>query len=570
MRYKQLFICRQSFYLKTGLNLPEGLKMPKFKNHIFLPIFFAVISSITLFNSCASVQSPTGGPRDTIQPAIVKEFPKNLNRNFVSKKIEIEFDEFIKLSNEFTEISISPALDYPPLFKAKKELLTIEFEKELEKNTTYTINFGKAIADVNESNILKNYTYVFSTGNEIDSLSISGKIINALTKEKVKDVTVFILPLSQDSLFGKKKASFYTSTDTSGNFKLSNLREDTYRIYALNEQGGGDRIYNNYNEEIGFVTEPLKLNKDTADLTLRLFKEVPGTFMVTDRKIDPDGKISMIFNKSIVKPEIKFLDPAELNTNKTVEFSNTLDSATIWLPEITFDSLKVQVNSDKQSLDTIILRRNKRDTYTKSLTIIDNLTGTKLKPGSDLTVRFSAPIQSIQESLITLLEDSVQVKGLQIVKSPENQRNYLIRYPWKLKKQYILSLKENAFTDIVNNKSKLYNRKFELDTEENYGSISIKLTVPDTSKTYIIQWLGEKNEVKRQDQIRKNTILNYTRYPTAKYLVRVIYDENSNGKWDTGNIKSKAQPEKSWTFEKIIALRPNWDLEETVTIPFPD
>lgn len=544
--------------------------MPKFKNNTNLLILLWLIFTFTLFHGCASVQSPTGGPRDTIQPAIVSETPKNLSKNFASKKIEIEFDEFIKLSNEFTEISISPALEYPPSFKAKKELLTIEFEKELEKNTTYTINFGKAIADVNESNILKNYTYVFSTGNEIDSLSLSGNVINALTKEKVKDVTVFILPVNQDSLFGKKKASFYTGTDTSGNFKLSNLREDTYRIYALNEQGGGDRIFNNYNEEIGFLTEPLKLNKDTSGLVLRLFKELPATFIITDRKIEPDGKISMVFNKSIEKPQVNILEPAELNTRKTVEFSNTKDSVSIWLPEITFDSIKVQVSSDKQSLDTIILRRNKRDTYNKSLTIIDNLTGTKLKPGSDLTIRFSAPIQNMQTNLIALLEDSVQVTGMQIIKSTTDPRNYLIKYPWKLKKQYILNLKENAFTDVVNNKSKLYNRKFELDTEDNYGSISVKLIVPDTSKTYIVQWLGEKNDVKREDKISKNSTLNYTRYPTSKYFIRIIYDENKNGQWDTGNVKSKIQPEKSWTFEKTIVLRPNWDLEETITIPAPD
>lgn len=544
--------------------------MPKFKNAIFFASVIGLIYSLGLFVGCASIQSPTGGPRDTIQPAIVKELPKNLSRNFSSKKIEIEFDEFIKLSNEFTEISITPALDIPPSFKAKKELLTIEFQQELEKNTTYTINFGKAIADVNESNILKNYTYVFSTGNEIDSLSIQGSVINALTKEKVKETTVFILPLSQDSIFGKKKASFYTTTDTSGKFRLSNLREDTYRVYALNEQGGGDRIFNSSNEEIGFLTNPLKLNKDTANLILQLFKEVPANFIVTDRKIDPDGKISMAFNKSLEKPEVNIIDPVELNKIKTVELSSTGDSATIWLPEITFDSVKVEISSDKKSLDTITLRRNKRDTYNKSLTIIDNLTGTKLKPGSDLIIRFSAPIKDLKQELVSVLEDSIPVKNIELIKSPSDPRNYLIKYPWRLKKEYILNIKENAFTDVANNKSKIYNKKFELDTEDNYGSINVKISVPDTSKTYLVQWLGEKYNVIKQDKIIKNTSLNYTRYPTAKYFIRVIYDANGNGKWDTGNVKLKVQPEKSWTFEKAITLRPNWDLEENITIPAPD
>lgn len=540
--------------------------MAKTKKTIFLTIPGLVFLYSLFLISCASVQSPTGGPRDTIQPVVLKELPKNLTRNFSSTKIEIEFDEFVKLSNEFTEISVSPAMDIPPAYKAKKEILQISFEEELQKNTTYTINFGKAIADVNEGNILKNYSYVFSTGNQIDSLSISGRVINSLTKQKLKDVTVFILPISQDSLFGKKKASFFTTTDTSGSFKLSNLREDRYRIYALNEQGG-DRIYNGNSEEIGFLNQAINLNKDTSNIELRVFKEVPKIFSVTDRKIESDGRITLIFNKPIPNPSLTILEPTGLNTTKTVEFSNTRDSALIWLPELTFDSIKVAVKSDEKSLDTVILRRNKRDTYTPSVSITDNIVGTKIRPGSELALKFSSPIKSYDDKLISILEDSVAIKGYQITQNEKNPRTYNIKYLWKLKKQYILKLENNSFTDILGNKTKAYARKFDLDSEDNYGSISIKISVPDTSKTYIIQWLNDSDKALRQDRINKNTLLNYTRYPTAKYKIRVIYDANNNGEWDTGNIILKRQPENTWTFEKTISLRPNWDLEENVTIP---
>jgi len=543
--------------------------MAKIKKTIFFSIPGLVFLYSLFLISCASVQSPTGGPRDTIQPVIVKELPKNLTRNFTGTKIEIEFDEFVKLSNEFTEISVSPAMDIPPAYKAKKEILHITFEEELQKNTTYTINFGKAIADVNEGNILKNYSYVFSTGNQIDSLSISGRVINSLTKQKLKDVTVFILPLSLDSLFGKKKASFFTTTDTSGSFKLSNLREDKYRIYALNEQGG-DRIYNGNSEEIGFLNKPINLNKDTSSIELKVFKEVPRIFSVTDRNIESDGRITLIFNKPILNPSITILEPTELNITKTIEFSNTRDSALIWLPELTFDSIKVAVKSDEKSLDTVILRRNKRDTYTPSVSITDNIVGTKIRPGSELAIKFSSPVKSYDDKLLSILEDSIAIKGYEIVKNEKNPRTYNIKYPWRLKKQYILRLENNAFTDILGNKTKAYARKFDLDVEDNYGSISIKISVPDTSKNYIIQWLNDSDKPLRQDRINKNTVLNYTRYPTAKYKIRVIYDENNNGEWDTGNVILKRQPENTWTFEKTISLRPNWDLEENVTIPNPE
>lgn len=542
--------------------------MAKIKKTIFLTFPGLVFLYSLFLISCASVQSPTGGPRDTIQPVIVKEIPKNLTRNFSGSEIEIEFDEFVKLSNEFTEISVSPAMDIPPVYKAKKEILKLSFEEALQKNTTYTINFGKAIADVNEGNILKNYSYVFSTGDQIDSLSISGKVINSLTKQKLKDVTVFILPTSQDSLFGKKKASFFTTTDTSGTFKLSNLREDNYRIYALSEQGG-DRIYNGNSEEIGFLNQEINLNKDTSNIELRVFKEVPKLFSITDRKIETDGRITLIFNKAILNPSLTILEPIELNTSKTVEFSTTRDTALIWLPELTFDSIKVAVNSKEIGLDTVVLRRNKRDTYTPLVSISDNIIGTKIRPGSELAIKFSSPIKSFDNKLITILEDSVALRGYELVKNEKSPKTYTIKYPWKLKKQYILKLESGAFTDILGTKTKVYARKFDLDSEDNYGSISIKVGVPDTSKTYIIQWLNDSDKALRQDRISKNTVLNYTRYPTAKYKIRVIYDENNNGEWDTGNIILKRQPENTWTFEKTISLRPNWDLEEVVTIPNP-
>lgn len=532
------------------------------------------LSSIVLFwlatfiSGCASMQSPTGGPKDSIPPGIVNEVPKNYTKNFAAKKVEIEFNEFVKLSNEYTEISISPAMDIPPTFKVKKENLEIEFKQELDTNTTYSINFGKAIADVNESNILKNYSYVFSTGNEIDSLSISGKVINSLTKEKLKDVTVFILPISQDSLFGKKKANVFNITDTAGTFKLSNLREDTYKLYALLEQGG-DRIYNGQNEEIGFLQNPIKLTKDTSGIVLQVFKEYPNVFMVKDRRIEGDGRINVTFNRPVNNPTISIIEPSSIDQSKTVEFSLTRDSATVWLPELNFDSIDVVINSAGKALDTVTLRRNKRDTYIRSLVASDNLSGSKIRPGSELILKFPSPIQSYQESQITLLEDSIPAKGYQIVKDPNSLRTYSLKYPWKLKKQYNLKLAENAFTDVLGTKSKVYSKKFELDIDDNYGSISINVSVPDTTKTYLVQWLNERKDVLKQNSIKKNTLLNYIRYPTAKYLIRIIYDDNANGEWDTGNVKEGRQPEKTWNFDKTISLRPNWDLEENVIIPDP-
>jgi hypothetical protein len=375
-------------------------------------------------------------------------------------------------------------------------------------------------------------------------------------------VTVFIFPLNQDSLFGKKKPSFFTSTDTSGDFKLSNLKEDKYKIYALNEQGFGDRIYNGKLEEIAFLKEPIELNKDTSNILLNLFKEIPITFSINDKKIESDGRITIVFNKAIDNPEIEIIESETLNNQKIVEFSNARDSARIWLPELKFDSIRLSISSSKKTLDTIIIRRNKRDTYTDLLNITDNINNGKLKPGTELNIKFGKPIKNINENLISLLEDSIIIKNYSIQEDKDLERTYSIKYPWKLNKQYLLKIDNNAIEDISGNKSKLYNRKFELDSEDNYGSIAINIAVPDTSKSYIIEWLSEDDKILKQDYITRNGNINYIRYPTGKYKIRVIYDSNKNRKWDTGSISLELQPEKTWTYEKIISLRPNWDLEE--------
>ena len=203
------------------------------KNSIFKIVqnLFYTFSVISMFSGCASIGAgPQGGPKDTTPPKVLTVVPKNLTRNFKEKKVIIEFDEYFKLTDQAKQFSVSPDMPVLPTLKIKGKSLEISFADTLEKNTTYTLNFGKAITDVNEGNALKNFSYVFATGNELDSLSISGNIKDAQTGKPLIEAVAFIFPLAKDSLFGKKKASIYTLTDSSGNYKIKNLRSDTYKV----------------------------------------------------------------------------------------------------------------------------------------------------------------------------------------------------------------------------------------------------------------------------------------------------------------------------------------------------
>ena len=175
---------------------------------------------------CASMQKPQGGPRDRTPPKLLKATPPNMTRNFKDKQIKLDFDEYFSLKNPFQEINMSPATEKVPNYKVSKKSIIIDFKDSLQKNTTYVINFGKAIADVDEGNVLKNFTYVFSTGAHIDSLSISGRVSNTLTGDRDKDAVVMLFSLKQDSmLFGKKKPTIYASVDSAGNFALGQPRK---------------------------------------------------------------------------------------------------------------------------------------------------------------------------------------------------------------------------------------------------------------------------------------------------------------------------------------------------------
>lgn len=535
------------------------------KKQLGYGFFLLLIAAISLFHSCASIQQPMGGPKDSIGPSIIGETPKNYTRNFKGDKIIIEFDEYFKLNNEYTEISVSPYQEVPPLFRIKQKKLEIELKDTLESNTTYTLNFGKAIGDVNENNLLKNYTYVFATGNEIDSLQISGKVINSSDNKPVLDATVFIIPVSRDSIFGKRRPSLFTATDSSGNFSLKNLKEEKYRIYALKEDKGGDRIYNNSNEEIAFIADSIVLNKDTSNIILKLFKEVPENYRILDRKIEKDGRITVIYNKPISNPTIRFLTPGIVNP--IINYSKNADTTSIWLPNMEFDSLKFVVNSKDAILDTITLKRNKKDTYTRNILFSDNLVSGKIIPGNQVLYTFNLPIQALDKSKITLLQDSLLITNYKIENIDQTKRVFRVTYPWLIKKQYTLEFKDDALTDIYGTKNKSISSKFQLDELENYGNLSFNISRTDTSKHYIVQLVNEKNNIYRETAINTNTVVTYNTVSNGKYLVKIIEDINKNGTFDTGNVKRKEQPEKSWFFDKEIVIRPNWDREEKIIIP---
>ena len=538
------------------------------KRSAFLPGKLLVFITALILFGCASMQKPQGGPKDRTPPKLLKATPPNMTRNFSAKQIQLEFDEYFSLKNQTQEITISPALDRTPNIKTIQKSIIIDFKKDtLLKNTTYVINFGKSIADLNEGNVLDNFTYVFSTGPHIDSLSVAGNVQNLMTQEKEKQVTVMLFPLNKDTLWGKKKPSIFAVTDTSGNFTLNNLHDGDYRIYALLEKAP-NRIYDKDDELVAFQTAPIHLKKDTANIHLFLFKQEPEKFRLAERRFDADGKMFFVFNKPIENPSARILYPPALDKEKIVDFNKTRDTAYIFMKNMDFDSIKVEFAQNKIPIDTVALRKGRKEAFDHNISLKYNTTfDNKIKAGNTLIVTTSAPIQTIDNSLVTLNEDSTNVANYTITKDTATMTRLTFNYKWKPNSRYDLIFNEGALTSIYGDKNKKFLKQFQLDRPDNYGPLTLKVTVPDTSKGYVIELMNSQKEVVHRDPITKSGNVIYKNYPVGKYYVRVIYDDNKNGKWDSGNVKKRIQPENIWIYQKPITLRSNWEAEEPIDIP---
>ena len=357
-----------------------------------------------LAQRCANAVAPTGGPKDERPPVVVEAIPENNSTNFVGKKIEITFDEYITLENANQNVMISPPLSEKPDIKLKNKTVVIKFKEELASNTTYTINFGSAIKDLHEGNLFKNYVYSFSTGNHIDTLCIAGKVLNANDKKPIDGVYVSLYADDRDRLDSLPMTTipnYFTKTDKEGQFRLNGLADKKYLVFAIKDVNS-NLYFDQPNEEVGFLdtlvpasypwappklqpldstaidsifslmdsipkaitdsldktyqdsllivskdTVPQRIfNQNALNLTLYMFSEVDSTQMLLEKKLIEEGLLRFVFRHpakdAIVMTHEMLPDTFNLVTIHSIDYD------TVWwyfTPNVK-DSLWVQVKYD--------------------------------------------------------------------------------------------------------------------------------------------------------------------------------------------------------------------------------
>lgn len=538
-------------------------KIPELKKIQSLFLIVLVLS----FSQCAKKGRPDGGPKDEDAPLFVTANPPYETINFDKNEINIYFNEYIKLKDLSKQLIISPPLnpENPPLISPQgspSKYINIQILDTLLENSTYIFDFGNSVQDNNESNTLERFKYVFSTGAYIDSLTLSGSVKNSFKSESVENIKLLLYRLDSaytDSAVYNRKPDYVTSTLDSSNYEFSNLRKGNYLLVALND-ARSDYVFNPKTDEIGFLKDTISLPRDSIIKTeLSIFKEeLPYIF----RRGKEIRKGQLIFGYQGKPSNLKIENLSAVPDNfQTIIFpEKDKDTLNLWHSPIEKDSLIFKI-SNNNIIDTITvaLRKKQLDSLT-----VTKITGGVLNIKDTLFFSTNNPIIKIDTSKINFVHtDSIYITYKAFISKKESSVGFL--FEKKFKTSYKLNLYPDALVDIFETSNDTVTSQFRTRSIEDYGEISLSIQNP--KKVPVIIQLTDINDVTvAQETSSENKTISFNYLIPKKYKIRIIYDTNKNGKWDTGNYLEKKQPEPVQYFPEVQEIRPNWVLNEVIKI----
>ncbi|TDN95500.1 Ig-like domain-containing protein [Salegentibacter sp. 24] len=529
-----------------------------------IPGVLLVAVLVLLCVQCAKKGMPEGGPEDEEPPTFLRANPENYNTNFTAEEIRIFFDEYIKLEDARQQIVISPPIEprpsIIPMGTARKDI-RIQNLDSLQKNTTYTINFGKSIVDNNEGNPLPYFKYVFSTGDYLDSLEISGTIKDAYLKAPSEFISIFLYEVDStfsDSLVFKETPRYITYTlDSTVNFEMENLKEGTYQILAVEDKN------DNYNfdpksEKIGFIKDYITLPTDST-YKITIFKEkLP--FEAQRPKLLKGNQILFGYegSKGIDSVEINLLTPKPEGFQSRIVKDAKTDTLYYWY----------NIRPENDSLSFEVLSPSGRDTlFTKigeeprdSLNVTTEPSG-GIEFEQNFKFKANTPITDINSELISIRDkDSVLIPFNAEMRPLENE--IIISFEKSESTDYLVTALPGAITDLFKTTNDTIQQSLNTKSYADYGSIILNLQNVDRYPI-LVQLTNEKGEVMAEKYSNGDSNFHFRFLNPAEYLIRVIFDENENQKWDTGDYLKRIQPEEIQYYQDTINVRSNWDMPET-------
>lgn len=579
---------------------------------------FIIIAAAVMY-SCTNIGNPSGGPIDKTPPIFMRSNPTPNAVNVKDRKIEIFFDEIVTLKDPSTKIIVSPAQTEMPRMSALGRKVTVELVDSLLPNTTYTIDFSNSIQDNNEGNAIDNFAFAFSTGSVIDSMRVSGYVLDSRTLEPMQSVVVGLQSNLADSAFHKEKLQRVALTNDRGQFTIRNVSPGSYHIFALKDldrdykfgnptediafldsiivpsigsREAADTVYNDLNE-IDTIMRATRPAYFPNDILLSMFNEDrKSQYLANNLRVD-STRISLTFAAaSDTLPSLSIVGRNDVPDQwYTLERSQTNDTLTYWIRPphlVSADTLMVAttyLRTDTASnlswgTDTLKFtfqrqkaKKKKKNEETDSLEQIRFMELHPLANGTQevyapLLLQTGTPIERYSREAFHLqrkLQNDTtfypaEIKSIALRDSTLSRRDLMLKVDWEPGAAYKLAVDSLAMTDIYGLQTKPLKVDFNVRKMEEYGNIVFN--IPAVRDSAIVELLDGTDKVVLHTPV-KNHRAELLNLQPGKYYARLFIDRNGNGKYDTGNYDMHLQPEETVYYPGAINLKKNWDVEQT-------
>ena len=569
--------------------------------------------------SCANIGNPSGGPIDKTPPIFMRSNPTPNAVNVKDRKIEIFFDEIVTLKDPSTKIIVSPAQTEMPRMSALGRKVTMELVDSLLPNTTYTIDFSNSIQDNNEGNAIDNFAFAFSTGSVIDSMRVSGYVLDSRTLEPMQSVVVGLQSNLADSAFHKEKLQRVALTNDRGQFTIRNVSPGSYHIFALKDldrdykfgnptediafldsiivpsigsREAADTVYNDLNE-IDTIMRATRPAYFPNDILLSMFNEDrKSQYLANNLRVD-STRISLTFAAaSDTLPSLSIVGRNDVPDQwYTLERSQTNDTLTYWIRPphlVSADTLIVAttyLRTDTASnlswgTDTLKFtfqrqkaKKKKKNEETDSLEQIRFMELHPLANGTQevyapLLLQTGTPIERYSREAFhlqrKLQNDTIfypaEIKSIALRDSTLSRRDLMLKVDWEPGAAYTLAVDSLAITDIYGLQTKPLKVDFNVRKMEEYGNIVFN--IPAVRDSAIVELLDGTEKIVLRAPVKSHRAELLNLLP-GKYYARLFIDRNGNGKYDTGNYDMHLQPEETVYYPGAINLKKNWDVEQT-------
>ncbi len=530
-----------------------------------LAALFALCMVLAL-SQCGRRGTPSGGPKDETPPVLLRAEPPNRSTGFRADRIRLYFDEYIRLQNTEKQLIISPPLKYPPEISpmgGASKYLEIKFADTLLENTTYTLNFGQSVVDNNEGNPYNFLTYVFSTGDFIDSLSLSGVVADGFNRKADAFISVMLYEIDSsftDSVVLKKPPYYMTNTlDSAVIFRLENLKAGHYRLIALKDEGKNN-VFDPNADKIGFAEDTIVLPTE-ATYKLRLFKEIPK-YSVRPPTYAAANKVLFGYLGEEA-PEIELLTPLPDSVRTLVAPVYGKDSLNFWFTPWQPDSMQFALRQpgNPQRIDTFTVKplQIKPDSL-----MLSWAPRNEMVPGDSLFLSTSIPLVSADTAFMSLVDQDTLAVPYRI-RLDSLESRVLFDFPKTAEQSYTLQMLPGAVTDFFGGTNDTLITRWRVGAPTDFGVLKFSLQGA-LRFPLIVELTDNRENTVRRLSLSEPQEIEFNWLKPDTYRVRIIFDDNRNGRWDPGNFLGKVQPEEVVYYPAPIEIRANWEKVETFTI----